>query len=86
MKNEKSTESANAQVCPYLHQLDVDWLAMSAEGLYCHDENGDVKMLSEQADSAMCALPNFTYCPEYQFLEATTNDNANISPPTNKKR
>lgn len=64
MTTTSSSEDTEVRVCPYLHQLQMDWLSMDSDGFYCHGYGGRVKVLN----AGMCTLENFTSCSEYQRM------------------
>ena len=61
-----SNKDSRVRACPYLHQLQMDWLSMDSDGFYCHGHGGTTKMLN----AGMCAIADFTACSEYQRLTA----------------
>ena len=61
MTKTHSSEDSQVRVCPYLHQLQMDWLSMDSNGFYCHGSGG-TKLLN----AGMCTIADFTACSEYQ--------------------
>lgn len=68
-----STTNHNG-TCPYLHQLQTDWLSMDPEGYYCRGYLGRITMLDSANDLNGCALRHYTACSEYQAIEASGID------------
>lgn len=71
MEAPKTNEIAGGGTCPYLHQLQADWLSTDADGYYCRGYLGRITMLDAQNDLSGCALRHFTVCSEYQAIEAS---------------
>lgn len=67
-------EKAKKGSCPYLHQLQADWLSMDAEGYYCRGYLGRITMLDSQNELSGCALRHFTACSEYRAIESSGVD------------
>lgn len=66
-----STTKKQAQfvICPYLRQLDADWLSMDADGFYCHAGAGRTKVFQNAEEVIRCAVAGFASCSEYQRLQ-----------------
>lgn len=62
MTTTSSNKDTEVRACPYLHQLQMDWLSMDSDGFYCHGYGGRVKVLN----GGMCTFADFTSCSEYQ--------------------
>lgn len=71
MEARKTSESVDGGTCPYLHQLQADWLSMDSEGYYCRGYLGRITKLDSQNELNGCALRHFTACSEYRAIEAS---------------
>lgn len=69
MAAQTTKTTANSGTCPYLHQLQADWLSMDPQGYYCRGYLGRITMLDSANDLSGCALRHFSACSEYQAVE-----------------
>lgn len=69
MAAETRGEETEVQVCPYLRQVEADWLSMDAGGFYCWVQRGRVKVMHGGERLSVCLSPDFCTCQEYQFRE-----------------
>lgn len=67
MADVRSSNHKSTAICPYLHQLQVDWLSMDTSGFYCHGAHGETKMLDGTDRTVVCTFPDFTACAEYRL-------------------
>jgi len=69
MVSASNKEETELQVCPYLRQMEADWLSMDAGGFYCCGHRRRIKVLHSGERLTLCEYPNFTSCSEYQIQE-----------------
>jgi len=62
-------EGTRVQVCPFLRQVEADWLSMDAGGFYCCGHRSRIMVLHGGDRLSVCEFPNFYSCNEYQLLK-----------------
>lgn len=76
MASDDAQELTSNEICPYLHQLNMDWLSMEAGGFYCRGDSNRTKTIHDGDLFALCGYPNFASCSGYRRLEETRTQTA----------